>query len=690
MTQRSRGGQALLIGINSYPLIPGSSLYGCENDVRLMQALLCERFGFREPDIEVLLSAQATRMNILGALDRLCERVATDEPLVLFYAGHGSRIPAQQADALSGWHETLVPHDSGRDIFDNLDIVDLELRDWLNRATRKTRYVTLLMDCCHSATLHRDPFAATERGVVRKGARHPASLALQTVPSPSRPKVSPSWLPSSDRYVVMAACRDSETAREHPVRSGAAVTRYGALTYFLSRQIQKQRGALSCRQIFESAHLELTAVYPAQHPVCEGSLDRVLFGITDLSPTRYILITASQDDVVTLNAGQAQGMLVGSEWDIYQPADAPIDKDESPCARVAIISSGVLQSQARRLQPGREIVRHSRAIESSRPIAAQWPLRLAALPRRLHDNIEAQQLLAELTAGIERSPLLRTADAAEPAAACIYVLPKRQQCEADEGVPQRPVLSTLACGVVRPDGGLLMDVMAAAQSSAICKNLERLARREMVRGLTNEASALGQCIEFWLLRNDASGQWTRAHQHPDQEIAFAEGERLAIELTNRTAGALYINILFLDANGAIYGVYPPENGQDTLGAGGPSCIGKQPGDNLRLFFPGDLCVTLDDEGQPVQEVTDHMKLFVTKQPLDSRALLQSALIPGHRSMPAGERSARRRNQLLELLRSALTGSPGTRSTAVTMQPEDEWLALTRTIRLKRAAHGAVS
>jgi uncharacterized caspase-like protein len=49
--------KALLIGINRYK-IPGADLRGCVNDVKNMQAVLTQMYGFANKDVTVLTDEQ--------------------------------------------------------------------------------------------------------------------------------------------------------------------------------------------------------------------------------------------------------------------------------------------------------------------------------------------------------------------------------------------------------------------------------------------------------------------------------------------------------------------------------------------------------------------------------------------------------------------------------------------------------
>lgn len=154
---------ALLIGINKYKYV--RQLQGCVNDVELMTKILQENFGFLEAHITQLLDKQATRDNILTALQQLVERVGSNDIAVIHYSGHGSRMTDREGDKPDGMDETIVPWDSGRYPHENRDLTDDELYDWLLRLSEKTPYITLLFDSCHSGGIVRDTFGTSDRWI---------------------------------------------------------------------------------------------------------------------------------------------------------------------------------------------------------------------------------------------------------------------------------------------------------------------------------------------------------------------------------------------------------------------------------------------------------------------------------------------------------------------------------------------
>ena len=159
---------ALLIGIDKYPNLSASAqLKGCANDAALVRTVLLDHFGFDSQNVRLISDEQATRDGILGELDALNERVGEDDIVVVHYAGHGSVITDLEGDEPDGLDSTVVPHDAVRPKGDpdnpghtppNVDITDDEIHAWLQKVCRKTPYVTLIFDCCHSGSMSQSLF----------------------------------------------------------------------------------------------------------------------------------------------------------------------------------------------------------------------------------------------------------------------------------------------------------------------------------------------------------------------------------------------------------------------------------------------------------------------------------------------------------------------------------------------------
>lgn len=674
MAEQELGGQALLIGINSYPGIPGRNLEGCVNDVQIMQTLLCERFGFREQDIKQLVDSQATRANILDELRGLEERSGRDEPIVFCFSGHGSRVPARSSAVVSGWHETLVPYDSSYGIATNTDILDEELKGWLQRLTAKSRNVTLLFDCCHSGTLHRSLAGGMPRGFVREVS---PSRSIPRAPSASVGGLaSRLGLPDSDSYVVFSACRDDETAREHVVRAGVKRRVYGALTYFLSQQVQAVNRPLSWQELYERVYAEVSSVYPSQHPVCEGARTQLLFNRTAEPPARYILVSASTDTSVELSGGQLQQVVLGSQWELISPDQGTSDPPQQSLGTVEVTDAAANSATGRRLRPGLPLPRYCQAREISRPIATQWPIRLAPLPQPLADQPEQRALHAKLEQALRSNPLLNVTDSGHSSDATVHIVPGSSQPGQTEGIPTLGALPQAAIAVTGPGNDLLMDLVPASPQhvEATAKRLGQLARRHMLRSLANPGSQLANAVDLQILRKTPSG-WQTASQTQSGFLRFVEGEQIALQLTNRVGRRLFIHLLWLDSDGSISPLYPPPGGLGELRPDSPVSFGNRPGDALTLGFPRPVAPDTSLAWclrPPSSEVIDHLKLLVTPQPIDVHALLQPSLAQTRALGSPMQRG------LVDLLRGGTTY----RSLPTHRGAADDWYAATWSLCLQ--------
>ena len=100
--------RALLIGINEYQTEEFQDLRGAVNDVVAMREILISKYNFPESNITVLTDSDATRQNILDAMDDLVGDSTADDMVYVHYSGHGSQVRDQNGDEAD---ETEVTND---------------------------------------------------------------------------------------------------------------------------------------------------------------------------------------------------------------------------------------------------------------------------------------------------------------------------------------------------------------------------------------------------------------------------------------------------------------------------------------------------------------------------------------------------------------------------------------------------
>lgn len=334
---------ALIVGIDKYPCFgPSGQLEGCVRDAEAMARVLRERFGFTESRTTLLTNHQATQAAILGAMKDLAGRIKEDDVVVFHYSGHGSQraLPAENRSEPDGKEEVLVPYDSGHSgSMPNHDIPGWEIHVWLRELTKITPYVTLILDCCHSGTVTR-----TE----------PEGVKIRRVPADERPlgtgrrRVRDFHGGPAEfaRYVVLAACRNKESAYE-VVHDGHS---HGAMTFFLLEELAKlPPGACpTYRDVFEPVITRTHDLYGRkQLPQLEGQRDRELFGLAELKPRRFVPVRDRRADRVVLAAGATCGLEQRAVLTVYAPQDR---QRSEPIGKVEIIDVRAVTATARILE----------------------------------------------------------------------------------------------------------------------------------------------------------------------------------------------------------------------------------------------------------------------------------------------------------------------------------------------------
>lgn len=615
--------RALVIGIDRYANLP-QPLEGCVNDARVITGLLQGSFGFPSSGIVTLLDQDATRERILTELDALVDVAEEGDVVVVTYSGHGSQMTDREGDEPDGMDETIVPHDSGRAPHENRDISDDELYVRLLALSRKTQYVTLIVDCCHSGSVVRDAFGERIRWV--EPDRRPAAELPPSTVGPElltvRREIGPSgWLPLGERYVLIAGCRDDESSYEHTVAQDGLTVVHGALTYFLVREIARAGPGTTYRDVFEAAGAQVTAAKPRQHPQMEGAADRELFGLREIVPVRFAGVVSREDTAVSLQVGLAHGVTPGSRWAIHPPGTKDVGEDAVPCGLVEITAVRATGSDAAVIEettPG-AVAEGCRAVEVSH----------AEAETRLRVQVAAPaHRAASLLALVEGSGLLRRAGDGEPADARVYLIPSRGEVDAEVPVPQLGAVREPTWAVVGADGLLMMPPHVAGASDgrgehAVLSNLETAARYRHALSLSEPSGALRGKVDLVLKRRSGDGDWIEAQPDPASgRVIYEEGERVALEINNRHAEPVYVSVLDFGLAGSVGLLYPIAGASEPLAPGRSISVGVREGDELELRFPQGLRAAADpSDGMPA-EGTETFKLIATTSPADLRPLLQ--------------------------------------------------------------------
>ncbi|SJL08892.1 uncharacterized protein ARMOST_12264 [Armillaria ostoyae] len=240
---------AVIIGIDAYDSYP---LRGCVSDALLVEEYLKQDLGVPQEQIQLLLGSEhasttdpsfPTRANIVKTLLDLVSNplIRNGDNIIIYFSGHGSSYSSgdyfdssdetdESPRAVDGSNiEAICPID--RDAIDACelpvpDISDREINAILHQISRsKGHQITFILDCCHSGTHTRhfpEPGTRTIPPQPRASFRrmlHAADESCGQHPS-YQPVSARDWRPDMSSHVVLAACKEYQTAKEVESEAG--------------------------------------------------------------------------------------------------------------------------------------------------------------------------------------------------------------------------------------------------------------------------------------------------------------------------------------------------------------------------------------------------------------------------------------------------------------------------------------
>lgn len=340
---------ALLIGINDYPPKGdgGSDLVGCDQDVARMSALLQTGFGFPASHLTQLRDTDATKANIINAVQALAKKAGPNDAVVIYYSGHGAQAPDLNGDEEDGWDEAIVPAEVVPNLITtetelNRLITDDEIAGLLRGFT--TRNVTVIFDSCHSGTAVRAADPAAPPAMLRRNRFRDFTFGrelmkkAEAVKQQPAPDTDAAGLDIGKRFVFLAGCR--------PWEFSGCDEDGGFFTSTLVPELALADGE-SWDEIMQRVGLSVMNDTLSQYPVAEGAVRRLPFSLeesgTEAAYQRpsvavsgaFAVAEKGKDDppkkLTSGNAGTHQALVVGQGtlyfeqigglYDVYTRAD---------------------------------------------------------------------------------------------------------------------------------------------------------------------------------------------------------------------------------------------------------------------------------------------------------------------------------------------------------------------------------
>ena len=679
---------ALLIGIDGYnPNRLYKNLKGAVRDINLVASYLLETlkipservFKLTSPNPEVAETIETkdpepTYENIVAKFNAITEIAQPGEQVYIYYSGHGGRATTiyPELKGADQNDEGIVPMDVGDR--EGRYLRDVELTTLLKRMTDKGLIVTVILDSCHSGGTTRGDAAIRGGPETDTAQRDSESLVAsrqelienwQAVTGEGR---DIAWLPPSNNYVLLAACRPHEYAYEYAFDGKE---RHGALTYWLIQTLATSSTGLSFRTLYDRVCAQIQSKFPQQLPMLVGDGTRAVFGNKNL-PHHYSVTVSSVDsnqEQVTLNAGLAQGLSRGTQFAIYPLKTTDFSNRQQQQAIVEIAEVQASKSVANLVLDSKEEgIKVIKKIEPGAPaVMVSAPVDLV---RRvlLLDNKEAgdkeHQLPAELV-DKQTGALEKVRQALAENGWVVEVQAGDEQKSHYQVAVGRDGEYEISSENPLKNLGTPLQIDAPKAAIGVVKRLVHLAKYQAVQSLDNPSSQLVKYLEIELV-----DQNNKTFSDPSN-IVLEEGQSVSLRVKNTLSQPLNIAVLDLDATWAI-SQYPIK---------GIESIFYPLESQEEIYLPMEPELP---EGEGYKQAKETLKLFATRGLANFQWLTLPALDEdlGQRGNldEELEREAKKRglginplNKLLGNIGADVENPPETRRMRPKSDPNAEWL-----------------
>ncbi|MEG4805387.1 caspase family protein [Microcoleus sp. ARI1-B5] len=680
---------ALLIGIDYYkPNRFYPNLKGCVRDINLVDDYLrrtlqipAERVRkLTSPDREDSTLSQVrggnepdvlpTYENIVNAFKEITEKAQPQEIVYIHYSGHGGRATTIYKELKEdGQHdEGIVPMDIGEQ--DGRYLRDIELATLLKRMTDKGLIVTVVLDSCHSGGATRGDCAIRGSQEEDTATRPQDSLVAsrQELFDNWRSLVEGSnrtaWVPDSENYVVLTACRPTESAWEY-AENGKE--RHGALTYWMIDTLNAAIfGTLTYKTLHDRVSAKIQSKFRDQLPMLLGKGDLSVFG-SNLIANPYTMVVIEVDasqKQVKLNAQLANSLCIGARFAMYPLNTSASDLTDKQ-KRLAIVEVTDIEASSVRAKVLEEAdggIGVKGQIEQGAPVvilsAPPFLIRRVRLFDRKKLGDAEEELLTQDLVERQKDALDRVRQAlaengwvvevqGEEEAHYQVAIGRQGEYEICRGMPIKNLNPALSIG-------------GPEAPKEVVKRLVHLAKYQAIQELDNPESKLNDYLEFVLLDE-------KKQPLPDQSnIVLKQGTlaylRVKNNFKNNSRQALNVGVLDLEPTWAISQI--PLQGID-----GPFYeLAPEETLDTRLRFK--LPESKEDE-----QASEILKLFATRGPANFRWLRLPSLdkkIERHHEATRGSQSAF--GKLLEAIGEDPNISPSLNRAAVyEPDPKAEWV-----------------
>lgn len=275
---------ALLIGIGKYNTKKtGWSVIHGNNDVFLLQ----KKLSTMHFTIETLVDKNATKKNIVSALNRLVATTVACDIVYIHFSGHGQLIDDVNNDEQKGFDQSFVCYDAcfstkykvGKYNYKGQNhLIDDEIFPLLNQLKQKVGSkgkVIVVFDTCYSGGADRngklessDSDSEVEWINTTRGTDDEFKLNQTAKDFLRRIRKPGAYSAKGGRITIISACESDQ--RNYECRDKYSGKCYGSLSYCITKMIDKHIDFSKWFDYFIDKKYKTIKIFrPSQHPVIE-------------------------------------------------------------------------------------------------------------------------------------------------------------------------------------------------------------------------------------------------------------------------------------------------------------------------------------------------------------------------------------------------------------------------------------
>ena len=249
---------ALIIGVGQYSKASGAEpLLGVAKDMDTSRRMALA-MGVPEQQIIELRDTNATKQNILAALDRLKQKVGVGEKVFIYFSGHGTSYSTK-----NGCEQGFIPYTQGIYTQDDL-ISEAEIAGYTSKISQVADKAVVMVDACFSGGVVASRTrsisqAANVRAKFVAPANDKCDVAVnQTVTRSFAPAMQRFGVPQ-ENFVQISAANYNEVSWDNEQLGGLATHSIGQCLLGDAKDINSS-GAITLEEIRLCAQVKLNAL----------------------------------------------------------------------------------------------------------------------------------------------------------------------------------------------------------------------------------------------------------------------------------------------------------------------------------------------------------------------------------------------------------------------------------------------